>query len=99
MHAIAESFTEVETVDDYLDWGSDNLVDVVYQQEKDELGSFSEDGIAEVEEYFARGVDVGRPFRTRPERELGGLAEEAPHRRRGGRPRLGHSGIVHHPAQ
>ncbi len=75
MHDIAESFTEVETVDDYLDWGSDNLVDAVYQQEKDDLGSFSEDGIAEVEEYFARGVDVGRTEKP-AESEFEDLADE-----------------------
>lgn len=60
MHGIAESYTRIETVDNYLDWGSDHLVDAVYQQEKDALDAYSGDEVAEVEEYFARSVNVGR---------------------------------------
>lgn len=75
MHDIAESFTEIETVDDYLDWGSDYLVDAVYQQEKNDLGSFSDDGVTEVEEYFARGVDVGRTEKP-AESEFDNLTDE-----------------------
>jgi hypothetical protein len=75
MHDIAESFTEVETVDDYLDWGSDHLVDAVYQQEKEQIASFSDDGKAEVEDYFARGVDVGRTEEP-AEAEVDNLADE-----------------------